>query len=204
MALSQGVQKKRKLWSEAGRAELEQLELLPYAAERRKQLLQSLDRLQAEIEQLNRRVEQEVAKRPAAVKLQTHPGVGPVTALAMVLTLGPAQRFASGKQVGSYFGLIPSEHSSGGKQKLGHISKQGSSFLRFLLVEAGQTAARYDAELGRFYRRLAVRKHRALAKVAVAGLLGGSADHMLGRDGTCRHSRRGGGEGGPSPPVVVG
>ena len=137
MALSQGVQKKRKLWSEAGRAELEQLELLPYAAERRKQLLQSLDRLQAEIEQLNRRVEQEVAKRPAAVKLQTHPGVGPVTALAMVLTLGPAQRFPSGREVGSYFGLIPSESSSGGRQRLGHISKQGSSFLCFLLVEAG-------------------------------------------------------------------
>ena len=98
----------------------------------------------------------------------THPGVGPVTALAMVLTLGPAERFESGRKVGSYFGLIPSEHSSGGRQRLGHISKQGSSFLRFLLVEAGQSAARYDAELGRFYRRLAARKHRALAKVAVA------------------------------------
>src|SRR6202030_2296366 len=168
MALSQGVQKKRKLWTEVGRAELEKLELLPYAAQRRKQLLQSLDGLDAEIEQLNRRVEEEVQKRPAAVKLQTHPGVGPVTALAMVLTLGPAERFASGKQVGSYFGLIPSEHSSGGQQKLGRISKQGSSFLRFLLVEAGQSAVRKDAELGRFYRRLAARKHRALAKVAVA------------------------------------
>jgi transposase len=68
-------------------------------------------------------------------------------------------------QVGSYFGLIPSEHSSGGRQQLGRISKQGSSFLRFLLVEAGQSAARHDAELGRFYRRLAVRKHRAIATV---------------------------------------
>src|SRR2546427_12196738 len=97
----------------------------------------------------------------------TQRGVGPVTALAMVRRLGPAERFASGRKVGSYFGLIPSEHSSGGKQKLGHISKQGSSFLRFLLVEAGQSATRGDAELGRFYRRLAVRKHRALAKVAV-------------------------------------
>jgi len=184
MALSQGVQKKRKLWTAAGRAELEKLELLPYAAERRKQLLQSLDGLEAEIEQLNRRVEAEVAKRPAAVKLQTHPGVGPVTALALVLTLGPAERFPSGKEVGSYFGLIPSEYSSGGKQQLGHISKQGSSFLRFLLVEAGQTAARYDAELGRFYRRLAVRKHRALAKVAVARKLAVRLYLMLREDWT--------------------
>jgi transposase len=127
-------------------------------------------------------VQEEVAKRPAAVKLQTHPGVGPVTALAMVLTLGPAERFPAGKQVGSYFGLIPSEHSSGGRQRLGRISKQGSSFLRFLLVEAGQTAVRYDAELGRFYRRLAVRKHRALAKVAVARKLAVRLYLMLRED----------------------
>jgi transposase len=84
----------------------------------------------------------------------------------MVLTLGSAERFASGKDVGSYFGLIPREDTSGGKQRLGKISKQGSSFLRFLLVEAGQTAARYDPLLKRFYVRLARRKNRGFAKVA--------------------------------------
>jgi transposase len=168
MALGQGVQKKRKLWSQAGRAELEQLPLLPYAAERRKRLLAALDGLEAELVELDRRVAEEARQRPEAVRLMTHPGVGPVTALAMVLTLGPAERFASGKQVGSYFGLIPSEDSSGGKQRLGKISKQGSSFLRFLLVEAGQTAARLDPQLKRFYRRLAARKNRSVAKVAVA------------------------------------
>jgi transposase len=182
MALSQGVRKKSKLWTQAGRAELEKLELLPYAGERRKQLLQTLDQLESEIAELNRRVEEEVKQRPAAVRLQTHPGVGPVTALAMVLTLGPAKRFECGKQVGSYFGLTPSEDSSGGRQRLGHISKQGSSFLRFLLVEAGQTAVRYDAELGRFYRRLAMRKHRALAKVAVARKLATRLYLMLRED----------------------
>jgi transposase len=168
MALSQGVQKKWKLWTKLGRAELEQLPLLPYAAERRKRLLEALDGLEAELVELNRRVEEEVRTRPEAMRLRTHPGVGPVTALAMVLTLGPAERFPSGKDVGSYFGLIPREDSSGGKQRLGKISKQGSSFLRFLLVEAGQTAARYDPQLKRFYRRLAMRKNRGVAKVAVA------------------------------------
>ena len=168
MALSHGVQKKWKLWTQAGRAQLEQLPLLPYAAERRQRLLQALDGLDADLIELNRRVEEEVRKRPPARLLTTHPGVGPVTALAMVLTLGPAQRFASGKDVGSYFGLIPREDSSGGQQRLGKISKQGSSFLRFLLVEAGQTAARYDPQLKRFYLRLARRKNRGVAKVAVA------------------------------------
>ena len=168
MALSHGVQKKYKLWTKTGRAELEQLPLLRYAAERRTKLLQELDELEVEISELDRGVAEEARQRPEAVLLMTHPGVGPVTALAMVLTLGPAERSSSAKQVGSYFGLIPSEASSGGKQRLGKISKQGSSFLRFLLVEAGQTAARYDPQLKRFYRRLAARKNRGVAKVAVA------------------------------------
>jgi len=184
LALSQGVQRKRKLWTQAGRAELEQLELLPYAAARRQQLLATLDRLEQEIGELNQRVEAEVARRPQAVRLMSHPGVGPVTALAMVLTLGPAERFQSPKQVGSYFGLIPSEYSSGGRQKLGRISKQGSSLVRFLLVEAAQTAVRKDAELSRFYRRLAARKHRALAKVAVARKLAVRLYLMLREDWT--------------------
>ena len=184
LALGQGVQRKWKLWNATGRAELEKLELLPYAAVRRERLLRTLEQLEAEIAALNRQVEEEVKQRPAAVKLMTHPGVGPVTALAMVLTLGPAKRFENGRQVGSYFGLIPREHSSGGRQKMGPISKQGSSFLRFLLVEAGQSAARYDAELGRFYRRLAVRKHRALAKVAVGRKLAMRLYLMLREDWT--------------------
>jgi transposase len=184
MALSQGVQKKRKLWSQSGRTELEKLELLPYARARREHLLAMLDQLEREIAGLNQQVEAEVQRREAARKLMTHPGIGPVTALAMVLTLGPAERFASGKQVASYFGLIPSEHSSGGGQRLGHISKQGSSWMRFLLVEAGQSAARYDPELGRFYRRLAARKHRGLAKVAVARKLAVRLYLMLREDWT--------------------
>lgn len=184
MALSSGVQKKRQLWTQAGRRELEQLPLLPYAAQRRQRLLEALDGLEAEIVALDRRVAEEAGQRPEAVRLMTHPGVGAVTALAMVLTLGPAERFASARQVSSYFGLIPSEASSGGKQRLGRISKQGSSFLRFLLVEAGQTAARYDPQLRRFYRRLAVRKHRSLAKVAVARKLATRLYLMLREDWT--------------------
>jgi transposase len=184
MALSHGVQKKYKLWSKTGRAELEQLPLLPYAAERRKRLLEALDGLEAEMVELDRRVVEEARQRPQAERLMTHPGVGPVTALAMVLTLGPAERFGSAKQVGSYFGLIPSEDSSGGKQRLGKISKQGSSFLRFLLVEAGQTAVRYDPQLKRFYRRLAVRKNRSVAKVAVARKLATRLYLMLREDWT--------------------
>ena len=81
---------------------------------------------------------------PLAERLMTHPGVGPVTSLAFVLTLGPVERFARSKQVVSYLGLNPQEHSSGGRQRLGAISKQGNPMMRSLLVEAGHTAARLD------------------------------------------------------------
>jgi transposase len=60
----------------------------------------------------------------------THPGVGPLTALAFVLIIGTWERFPRGKQIGNYVGMIPSEDSSAGKQRLGHISKQGNSLLR--------------------------------------------------------------------------
>jgi transposase len=202
MALSQGVQKKYKLWTKAGRTELEQLPLLAYAAQRRKKLLEALDELEAEISELNRRVEEEAGQRPEAVLLMTHPGVGPVTGLAMVLTLGPAQRFESAKQVGSYFGLIPSEDSSGGKQRLGKISKQGNSFLRFLLVEAGQTAARYDPQLKRFYKRLAMRKNRSVAKVAVARKLATRLYLMLREGWTYAQLNQAVMQVSPSHPVV--
>src|SRR5207245_4563209 len=79
------------------------------------------------------------------------PGVGPITALAYVLTMGDVGRFPRGKQVASYLGLIPREHSSGGRQKLGAITKQGNRMLRMLLVEAAQIAVRYDPEFRREY-----------------------------------------------------
>jgi len=168
LALNRGVQRKRKLWSATGRKQLEALPLLPWASRRRAELLALLDQLEASIEELNLAVAEQANTRPAVQRLMTHPGVGPITALAFVLTMGPAQRFRRGKQVASYFGLIPSEYSSGGKQQLGHISKQGNPFLRGLLVEAAQSAVRQDPEMRRRYQRLAQRKCRALAKVAMA------------------------------------
>jgi transposase len=98
----------------------------------------------------------------------THPGVGPVTALAFVLIIGYPERFRCGKQIGSYIGLIPEEASSGVHRRLGHISKQGSSLLRFLLVEAAQAAVRFDAEWRSKFLHLAMRRERRIAKVAMA------------------------------------
>jgi transposase len=68
----------------------------------------------------------------------------------------------------SYLGLNPRESSSGGRQRLGSITKQGNTMTRFLLVEAAQTASRYDEELRRDYQRLKFRRGNAVAKVAIA------------------------------------
>ena len=118
-------------------------------------------------QELTAAAEQEARKRPDVARLMTHPGVGPLTALAYVLIIGTPERFHCGKQVGTYVGMIPSEDSSAGKQRLGHISKQGNSLLRFLLVEAAQAAARINPEWRRRYVHLAMRRHKSIAKVAM-------------------------------------
>ncbi len=167
LAMNEGQRLKKKLWSEQGRAVLEKLALGPWASRRRQELLELLDRMNPKIEELTAAVEREAKKRPDALRLMTHPGVGPITALAYVLIIGTPARFPRGKQIGTYVGMIPSEESSGGKQRLGHISKQGSSLLRFLLVEAAHAAARIDPDWKRRYVHLAMRRHKNIAKVAM-------------------------------------
>jgi len=166
--MGQGVCRKQKLWTAAGRRELEGVALGPWASRRRGELLEMLGRFDASIQELDRAVIEEADSRPAAVRLMEHSGIGPVTALTLVLTIGPIERFEKSKQRVSYLGLNPRERSSGGKQRLGSISKQGNSMLRALLVEAAQTASRFDPELRRHYLRLKFRRGSAVAKVAIA------------------------------------
>jgi transposase len=168
VAMNEGVRRKKKLWSKTGRAQLESFLLAPWATRRRQDLLELMDRLNPSIEQLSAAIELEAEKRPEVRRLMTHPGVGPLTALAFVLIIGSPERFRCGKQIGSYIGLIPCEDSSAGHQRLGHISKQGNSLLRFLLVEAAQTTVRVDPGWRRRYLHLAMRRERRIAKVAMA------------------------------------
>jgi transposase len=90
-----------------------------------------LDQLNPRIAKLTQAIEEEVKRYPAAQRLRTHLGVGPLTALAFVLIIGQADRFQCGKQIASYLGLVPLEKSSGNQRRLGHITKQGNSLLRY-------------------------------------------------------------------------
>ncbi len=168
VALNEGMQRGRRLWSQAGREQLLGLDLLPWTGLRRDDLLEVLEQLDERIAPLDHAVRQQAEQDPVMRQLMTHPGVGPVVASAFVLTVGDPLRFANSKQVVSYLGLAPTEYSSGDRQRMGHISKQGNCLLRSLLIEAAHIAARDDAGWKRQYVRLAMKKNRQVAVVAIA------------------------------------
>jgi transposase len=169
VAMNQGLQKKRQLWSRQGQQWLRQLALPAWTHRRREDLLQLLAALQGPIAELTQAVEEAAQQDQRVRLLMTHPGIGPITGLAFVLVIGQVQRFTHSRQLASYLGLIPREQSSGQRRRLGAISKQGNSLVRTLLVEAGQTACQQDPELRRAYRRLCHKKqHTGIGKVMVA------------------------------------
>ena len=172
IALRHGLRRGSSLWSQAGQQAIESLPLAPYEAQRRAALQRLYRQLQEQIDELDRKVRDLAWQRPPARLLMTHPGVGPITALATEVFLGNPARFADGKALASYVGMIPSEHSSGGRQRLGALSKQGNPLLRFLWCEAAGQAVRQDPALKQFYRRKLVQKGLGKAKVAVARKLG--------------------------------
>ena len=200
VAMNQGMQKKRQLWSARGRADLEKLPLEGWTAKRRADLLQLLAMLDKRVAELDRAVAQAAEQDPQARLLMTQPGVGPNTALAFVVTLGDVSRFQRGKQVASYLGLIPSERSSGAKRRLGAISKQGNVFLRTLLVEAAQSAVRFDEGFKKEYRHRCHRKPKGVAIVATARKLAVRLFWMLRTRTPYPQIVRN--EGSPSHPVV--
>ena len=172
IALANGLRRGPSLWSCDGQAKIAFLPLMPHSADRRNALQTMYQNIESEIEKLNQQVAEQAESRCGARRLMTHPGVGPVTALATEVFLGDPKRFADGKALASYVGIIPREYSSGGQQRLGGITKQGSPLLRFVWGEAGAHAARRDPELKRFYRHKLVQKGLGKARVAVARKLG--------------------------------
>ena len=121
--------------------------------------------LQGPINELDREVQQQAQQRQQSRRLMAHPGVGPITALATEVFLGDPRRFADGKAVASYIGMIPGDIPDGGRQRFGRISKQGNSLLRFLWGEAAIHAVRRDPELKRFYRRKLLQKGMGKARI---------------------------------------
>ena len=127
LAINEGLRLRRALWSRKGQAQLQALALPCWAEQKRCDLLALLADLQRRSALLDQAVEAAAEASPVVRCLRQQRGVGPVVGLAYELTLLDPARFPTSRQVASYLGLIPSEHSSGGKQRLGHISKQGNA-----------------------------------------------------------------------------
>lgn len=168
IAIGAGVTNKRGVASGKGRRELEAARLSTVLSEQSKKWLELIDDLTKKIEVVEAWLEEHAQGDERVERLRTHPGIGLLTGMALVHTLEPVERFASTRKVAAYVGLDPMEDSSAERKRYGSVSKAGSKLLRFLLVEAGQTAAQRDPQLRSFYRRVRDRRKSARAKVAVA------------------------------------
>lgn len=168
LAIQAGLALKAKLFTQTGLQQLRDLSMPAAMQLQREEWLQLLPTLNQRITDCEAWLSQQAASDPRVLRLQTHPGIGLLTSLAVVHTLDPISRFPNQRKVAAYAGFDPCEDSSAERKRYLGISKAGSKLLRFLLVEAGQTAVKVDAELKRFYQRLQHRRNKPKAKVAVA------------------------------------
>jgi transposase len=168
IGINAGLPLRRKLLTEKGIAQLQALPLSPVLRQQRDEWLELIALMNQHIGKVEEALQERAKNDPAVTLLQTHPGIGLLTSLALRYTLLPISRFGTTREVTAYIGLDCMEDQSAERRRMGSISKAGSKLLRFLLNEAGQTAARHDPELKRFYQRLLHRRDKPKAKVAVA------------------------------------
>jgi len=168
LALSRGVSLRTKLLTGRGQQRMKELKLPSHLAKQRDEMCELLQELTAKIETAESWLELKAKQDAQVERLMSHPGIGPLTGLCLVYTLEQVERFANPRKVTAYIGFDPVEDSSGERQRIGSISKQGSRLLRFLLVEAGQVAVRADPDLKAAYWRVQLRRNHQKAKVAVA------------------------------------
>ena len=124
------------------------------------------ENLSKEITLIEEKLHLEAKQDEQAKLLQTHSGIGDLTALCLVHTLGDVNRFGRQEQVAAFVGLAPLNESSGEKRRIGHISKHGSRLLRFLLGQAAQSSK--DEKLRMFHSQVSRRRGKPKAKVATA------------------------------------
>ncbi|GGY44601.1 hypothetical protein GCM10007148_11890 [Parvularcula lutaonensis] len=149
--------------------------LPPVARRALRALARQLDTLSAEIADLEQAIKAQHKESPVAQALVTIPGIGPITASAIAATVGDGSQFTSARHFAAWLGLVPKQHSTGGKARLGAITKMGDRYLRTLLV-VGATAVlrpgtKATSPLHLWARRLAETKPKRLVSVALANKL---------------------------------
>jgi len=153
-------------------------------------LVESLEALQAKISVLDRQIAARAKADATARRLMTIPGVGPITATTLVALAPPASTFRRGRDFAAWLGLTPRQHSSGGKERLGRISKMGERSLRRLLIigasSAAKAAARDGSRASPWLAQMLARKPRMLAVVALANKIARTVWALLAHGGIYR------------------
>jgi transposase len=149
--------------------------------------------LDEQIAELERQMKQRHKSNPVSQLLAEIPGIGPITALSLALTIDPA-RFQSGRHFAAWLGLTPKEHSTGGRQRLGGISRAGNERLRQLLVVGAMAVIRYakpgSKSASAWLLALLERKPRKLAAVALANKMARIVWAMMANGEAYRGSKR--------------
>ena len=134
-------------------------------------LTENLKETDRQVDELEKQIQLWHRENDASRKLAEIPGIGPLTASAIVATIGKAKEFKSGRQLAAWMGLVPRQHSSGGKQNLLGISKRGDSYLRTLLIHGARAVIRFaenKAKPESWLRKLMTRRNKNVAAVALA------------------------------------
>jgi transposase len=168
LALQAGVARRGRLFTRQGKQELAAALMSPAMQWQQEHWLQLLQPLDQQVLEAMVWLKAQSKDDVCIARLRTHPGIGLLTSLCLVHTLQPVTRFRNTRKVAAYAGFDPVERSSAEHKRFLGISKAGSRLLRHLMVEAANVAVRKDEDLKRFYQRVADRRGRPKAKVAVA------------------------------------
>ena len=166
-----GIRSPRALWTKAGRQWLASLAMPgAWPGVQLTMLRNELERFDADVKQITQALDAQAARTPAVALLRTIPGVGPRTAETIAAYVDVPGRFERVSQAGAYFGLVPSQNSSGDVNRLGRITREGPATARKYLIEATWQGLRRDAHLRAYFDRIAAGKpeRRKLALVATA------------------------------------
>jgi transposase len=160
------------------------------------QLKLELDHLQMRIDEADAMINKAAGENEACRRLVAIPGIGPVTATAIIAAIGNGAAFKKGRGFSAWLGIVPGEYTTGGKQKLLGISKRGNSYLRRLFVQGAravlQQSAKQSSGLSAWLAQLTTRTHSNVAAVALANKLARMAWAVLAKNEPYR------------PPMLVG
>ena len=157
--------------------------LLPIVRDLGRLYLEQIDLLAEKIAEIEKTLRREAARGEATARLQTMPGIGPITAMAIEAFAPPLETFKRGRDFAAWLGLVPIQHSTGGKQRLGRVSRMGQRDIRRLLIIGAmavvQWASRKGPPEGSWLAGMLARKPRMLVAMALANKMARSAWAML-------------------------